>query len=147
LPQQVIQDELGAPWYEIYAELTPEPIAAASLGQVYRGRLKSGEEVAVKVQRPAVLETVTIDLYIIRKLGMFLRRFPQVSTDVVALLDEWAARFFEVKWGWGGCCCQRVGTTPGQATVRMKCAACVTNQGGCRVHWLGHTSVVPFWWA
>jgi ABC1 atypical kinase-like domain len=31
---QVIQDELGAPWYEIYADLTPEPIAAASLGQV-----------------------------------------------------------------------------------------------------------------
>jgi predicted unusual protein kinase regulating ubiquinone biosynthesis (AarF/ABC1/UbiB family) len=52
---QVINDELGAPWYEIYADLTPEPIAAASLGQVYRGRLKTGEEVAVKVQRPGVL--------------------------------------------------------------------------------------------
>lgn len=34
--------------------------------QVYRGKLKSGEEVAVKVQRPFVLETVTVDLYIIR---------------------------------------------------------------------------------
>lgn len=52
---QVVNDELGAPWYEIYADLTPEPIAAASLGQVYRGRLKTGEEVAVKVQRPGVL--------------------------------------------------------------------------------------------
>ena len=31
---QVVQDELGKPWYEVYAELTPEPIAAASLGQV-----------------------------------------------------------------------------------------------------------------
>eukprot|EP00775_Hariotina_reticulata_P008944 gene8944-9121_t len=92
---QVINDELGAPWYEIYADLTPEPIAAASLGQVYRGRLKTGEEVAVKVQRPGVLETVTVDLYIIRKLGLFLKRFPQVTTDVVALLDEWAARFFD----------------------------------------------------
>ncbi|KAF6256357.1 ABC1 family-domain-containing protein [Scenedesmus sp. NREL 46B-D3] len=92
---QVINDELGAPWYEIYADLTPEPIAAASLGQVYRGRLKTGEEVAVKVQRPGVLETVTVDLYIIRKIGLFLRRFPQVTTDAVALLDEWAARFFD----------------------------------------------------
>jgi aarF domain-containing kinase len=54
----VINDELGAPWYEIYADLTPEPIAAASLGQVYRGRLKTGEEVAVKVQRPGVLVSV-----------------------------------------------------------------------------------------
>ncbi|PNW83922.1 hypothetical protein CHLRE_04g215400v5 [Chlamydomonas reinhardtii] len=95
LAMQVINEELGAPWYEVFAELTPEPIAAASLGQVYKGRLKTGETVAVKVQRPYVLETVTIDLYIIRRLGIFLRRFPQLTTDVVALLDEWAARFFE----------------------------------------------------
>eukprot|EP00878_Enallax_costatus_P030877 GHUV01033684.1.p1 GENE.GHUV01033684.1~~GHUV01033684.1.p1 ORF type:complete len:571 (+),score=153.33 GHUV01033684.1:111-1715(+) len=40
-------------------------------------------------------ETVTVDLYIIRKIGHFLRQFPQVTTDVVALLDEWAARFFD----------------------------------------------------
>jgi len=92
-----LEQELGKPWQEIYAELTPEPIAAASLGQVYRGRLMTGEEVAVKVQRPGVLETVTVDLYIIRALGVFLRRFPEITAraDVVALLDEWAARFFE----------------------------------------------------
>lgn len=51
---------------QVYAELTPEPIAAASLGQVYKGRLNSGETVAVKVQRPYVVETVSIDLFIIR---------------------------------------------------------------------------------
>lgn len=92
-----LEAELGCPWQEVYAELTPEPIAAASLGQVYRGRLHTGEEVAVKVQRPGVLETVTVDLYIIRKLGVFLRRFPNITAraDVVGLLDEWAARFFE----------------------------------------------------
>lgn len=89
--------ELGKPWTEIYAELTPEPIAAASLGQVYRGKLMTGEEVAVKVQRPGVLETVTVDLYIIRSLGLILRNFPDITdrADIVALLDEWAARFFE----------------------------------------------------
>ncbi|VAI51425.1 unnamed protein product [Triticum turgidum subsp. durum] len=70
--------------------------AAASLGQVYKGRLKeTGELVAVKVQRPFVLETVTIDLFIIRNLGLVLKRFPQVALDVVGLVDEWAARFFE----------------------------------------------------
>ena len=47
------------------------------------------------MQRPGVLETVSIDLYIIRVFGMFLRRFPQIKTDIVDLLDEWAARFFE----------------------------------------------------
>ncbi|CAL9164194.1 uncharacterized protein LOC135658925 [Musa acuminata AAA Group] len=92
----LIEEELGQPWCNIYSELTPSPIAAASLGQVYKGRLKeTGELVAVKVQRPFVLETVTIDLFIIRKLGLFLRRFPQISIDIVGLVDEWAARFFE----------------------------------------------------
>ncbi|GAQ84993.1 Predicted unusual protein kinase [Klebsormidium nitens] len=91
-----IQEELGLPWYEIFEELSPEPIAAASLGQVYKGKLRSnGAAVAVKVQRPYVLETVTIDLFIIRKLGLALRGVPQIATDVVGLVDEWAARFFE----------------------------------------------------
>ena len=49
----------------------------------------------MKVQRPGVLETVTIDLFIIRRIGQFLKRFPEITTDFVALLDEWAARFFE----------------------------------------------------
>lgn len=60
-----------------------------------QGYLHTGEKVAVKVQRPAVLETVTIDLFIIRSLGMSLKAFPDIQTDVVGLLDEWAERFFE----------------------------------------------------
>ncbi|RLN07845.1 hypothetical protein C2845_PM11G21920 [Panicum miliaceum] len=96
LAMALLEEELGQPWQAIYSELSPSPIAAASLGQVYKGRLKeTGELVAVKVQRPFVLETVTIDLFIIRNLGLVLRRFPQVSVDVVGLVDEWAARFFE----------------------------------------------------
>ncbi|XP_027333594.1 uncharacterized protein LOC113848331 isoform X1 [Abrus precatorius] len=92
----LIEEELGQQWQNIYSELSSSPIAAASLGQVYKGRLKeNGDLVAVKVQRPFVLETVTIDLFIIRKLGLALRKFPQVSIDVVGLVDEWAARFFE----------------------------------------------------
>ena len=91
-----LEAELGCKWQDVYSELGPEPVAAASLGQVYKGVLKStGETVAVKVQRPAVLETVSIDLYIIRRLGLALRNVPQINTDVVALLDEWAERFFE----------------------------------------------------
>lgn len=92
----LIEEELGTPWKNIYSELSSSPIAAASLGQVYKGSLKeNGDLVAVKVQRPFVLETVTIDLYIIRNLGLVLRKFPQISVDVVGLVDEWAARFFE----------------------------------------------------
>lgn len=59
---------------------------AASLGQVYKGRLKeNGDLVAVKVQRPFVLETVTVDLYIIRNLGLVLRKFPQVNFAKLAV--------------------------------------------------------------
>ena len=95
IAMNLIETELGRPWQDVFKKLTPRPIAAASLGQVYKGELMSGEDVAVKVQRPYVVETVSIDLYILRKVGVFLHRFRQIKTDFVALLDEWAERFFE----------------------------------------------------
>ncbi|KAH1189975.1 Uncharacterized protein GmHk_20G057638 [Glycine max] len=80
----LIEEELGQPWQNIYSELSSSPIAAASLGQVYKGRLmENGDLVAVKVQRPFVLETEP---------GFGSSK---VSIDVVGLVDEWAARFFE----------------------------------------------------
>ncbi len=94
---QFIQEELGALPEEIYSELSPEPIAAASLGQVYKGKLKStGEEVAVKVQRPDLREGITIDLYILRRLaGWAKRTFKRVRSDLVGILDELGDRIFE----------------------------------------------------
>jgi len=93
-----IEKELGKPVSELFSEITPEPIAAASLGQVYRAKLaENGEEVAVKVQRPFVLETVSLDLYLIRELGYRLREIPFLAerTDLVALIDEFAPRFYD----------------------------------------------------
>ena len=93
-----IEAELGKPVDELFSEITPEPVAAASLGQVYKATLRStGETVAVKVQRPAVLETVSLDLYLARELGMFIRNFPALADklDAVALLDEFAYRFYQ----------------------------------------------------
>lgn len=51
----------------------------------------------MKVQRPFVLETVSLDLYLIRNLGLQLRKFPFLKdrTDLVALLDEFASRFYD----------------------------------------------------
>jgi predicted unusual protein kinase regulating ubiquinone biosynthesis (AarF/ABC1/UbiB family) len=94
---QFIQEELGALPEEIYSELSPQPIAAASLGQVYKGKLKStGEEVAVKVQRPDLREGITIDLYILRRLaGWAQRTFKRVRSDLVGILDELGDRIFE----------------------------------------------------
>ncbi len=93
-----IEKELGQPVDEMFSEITPEPVAAASLGQVYEAKLrKTGETVAVKVQRPAVLETVSLDLYLARAIGLIARNFPQLSDrlDAVALLDEFAFRFYQ----------------------------------------------------
>lgn len=52
----------------LFASLTPEPVAAASLAQVYRGKLVDGQEVAVKVQRPGLAEQVGLDFYVLRQI-------------------------------------------------------------------------------
>jgi predicted unusual protein kinase regulating ubiquinone biosynthesis (AarF/ABC1/UbiB family) len=93
---QFITEELGAIPEQIYAELSPDPIAAASLGQVYRGRLKTGEEVAVKVQRPDLREKITIDLYILRQLAALIKKsWKRLRSDLVGILDELGERIFE----------------------------------------------------
>ncbi|MEH1874073.1 ABC1 kinase family protein [Nostoc sp.] len=93
---QFIKEELGAPPEEVYAELSAQPIAAASLGQVYKGKLKTGEEVAVKVQRPDLREGITIDLYILRNLAAWVqKKVKRVRSDLVGILDELGDRIFE----------------------------------------------------
>jgi len=57
-----IESELGKPLAECFAEIDNEPVASASLGQVYRARLASGEEVAVKVQRPDLEQIISFDV-------------------------------------------------------------------------------------
>ena len=97
LAYQFIEEEIGARPEEIYTEMTPDPIAAASLGQVYRGRLRStGEEVAIKVQRPDLRERITIDLYILRRVSAWGQKaLKQVRSDLVGILDELGERIFE----------------------------------------------------
>ncbi len=96
LAYRFIEEELGAHPDEIYAELTEQPIAAASLGQVYKGKLKTGETVAVKVQRPGLAENIALDMYILRGLAAFvMKRFKRVRSDLVGIMDEFASRIFE----------------------------------------------------
>ena len=58
----VVEEELGAPLEQRFAEWDPEPIASASIGQVHRARLPDGLEVAVKVQHPGIQKAVESDL-------------------------------------------------------------------------------------
>ncbi|NJL36695.1 MAG: AarF/ABC1/UbiB kinase family protein [Leptolyngbyaceae cyanobacterium SM1_4_3] len=90
-----IEEELGDRPEHIYAELSPDPIAAASLGQVYKGKLKSGETVAVKVQRPGLAQRITLDIYILRQLAIWASKSEQVRSDLVGIMDEFGARIFE----------------------------------------------------
>jgi predicted unusual protein kinase regulating ubiquinone biosynthesis (AarF/ABC1/UbiB family) len=76
-----IEKDLGRKINEVYAEFELEPVAAASLGQVYRARLHSGEEVAVKVQRPNLEAIIKGDLGILRKVARFAERFPQLNEN------------------------------------------------------------------
>jgi predicted unusual protein kinase regulating ubiquinone biosynthesis (AarF/ABC1/UbiB family) len=91
-----IEQELGAPAAEVYGEISPHPVAAASLGQVYKGKLKSGEAVAIKVQRPGLAQRITLDLYILRAIAQFVtNRVDRVRSDLVGIMDEFGARIFE----------------------------------------------------
>ncbi|MFM2311369.1 MAG: hypothetical protein RLZZ04_645 [Cyanobacteriota bacterium] len=91
-----IEEELGARPEEIYADMSPEPIAAASLGQVYKARLQTGEEVAVKVQRPGLNRRISLDIYIMRLLAGFVQdNVKQVRSNLRAIIDELAERIFE----------------------------------------------------
>ena len=92
----VIEQELGRPLEEVYSHITAAPVAAASLGQVYKATLAStGETVAVKVQRPGIGQNIAVDMLLLRRL---LQAFDQaqdfLSQDVVPLVDEFADRLF-----------------------------------------------------
>jgi predicted unusual protein kinase regulating ubiquinone biosynthesis (AarF/ABC1/UbiB family) len=76
-----IEKDLGRKINEVYTEFELEPVAAASLGQVYRARLHTGEEVAVKVQRPNLEATIKGDLEILKKVADFAERFPQLNEN------------------------------------------------------------------
>lgn len=66
--KRIVEQELGKPLGEAFAEFDPEPVASASLAQVHFGVLPGGEEVAVKIQRPALKGTIERDLAILEQL-------------------------------------------------------------------------------
>ena len=92
--KKVIEDEYDEPVDEVFETFDPVPIAAASIGQVYKARLPDGRDVAVKVQYPGVASAVRADM---QNLGMILRLMKRIAPglDPQALGDEIRARIDE----------------------------------------------------
>ncbi len=90
----VVTEELGAPPDEVFGTWDPEPIAAASIGQVHRAITKDGRAVAVKVQYPGIAQTIAADLGNVGLLRSLLR-VAAPSQDVDALIEEIRERIGE----------------------------------------------------
>jgi predicted unusual protein kinase regulating ubiquinone biosynthesis (AarF/ABC1/UbiB family) len=94
LAAQVIEEDLGRPPDRAFARWDPEPIAAASIGQVHRAMTHDGRAVAVKVQYPGIAETMAADLANVSLLRRMLR-VTAPSQDVDALISELRDRVLE----------------------------------------------------
>jgi ubiquinone biosynthesis protein len=88
----VLEAELGRPWTEVFATLDEQPLASASLAQVYAATFPNGEEVVVKIQRPGIRDVVKTDLEILAYLaGVMEERFPEVKPiEPRELVEEFA---------------------------------------------------------
>jgi ubiquinone biosynthesis protein len=84
--------ELGGPVDAFFAEIDPEPLAAASIAQVHRARLTSGEDVVIKVRRPGIVELVESDISALMSLARLAERHIHGSEiyDPVAMVREFA---------------------------------------------------------
>jgi predicted unusual protein kinase regulating ubiquinone biosynthesis (AarF/ABC1/UbiB family) len=75
--ETIIQQDFGKTIPDLYRSFDPIPMAAASLGQVHRAQLHSGEEVVVKVQRPGLKKLFTIDLAILKGIARYFQKHPK----------------------------------------------------------------------
>ncbi len=94
---RIIESGLGRSIENVYREFSPNPIAAASLGQVYKAVLHSGETVAVKVQRPNLRPRLSLDLYLMRVLAGWVEPWLPLNLghDLTLIVDEFGLKLFE----------------------------------------------------
>ena len=92
----IIEAELGINLDRTFSKISLEPVASASIGQVYRATLREGgQEVAIKVQRPNVLYNVALDLFMLREIlvPFYQKVNPESNTDLRKLVDAWGEGF------------------------------------------------------
>jgi ubiquinone biosynthesis protein len=88
----VLVEELGDTPENLFAELDPQPVASASIGQVYNAVLHSGQKVVIKIVRPQALETFERDLEILTDIAEWASQHTTLGQmyDLHALVDEFA---------------------------------------------------------
>ncbi|KAM3089973.1 ABC1 kinase family protein [Phormidesmis sp. 146-35] len=94
---RIVETQLDDTLDDIFAEISPDPVAAASLAQVYKARLHSGETVAVKVQRPNLLPILTLDLLLMRWAAGWISPWLPLNLghDLTLIVDEFGTKLFE----------------------------------------------------
>jgi predicted unusual protein kinase regulating ubiquinone biosynthesis (AarF/ABC1/UbiB family) len=92
--EKVVKDDLGEPLKNVFDEFDPDPIAAASIGQVHRAVLVDGREVAVKVQYPKIAEAIHADMQNLR-LGLRLLNVIAPGIDTGPIAEEIRERISE----------------------------------------------------
>eukprot|EP00250_Pteridium_aquilinum_P014011 c21720_g1_i1 orf=410-2845(-) len=92
---KAIESELGYPAKKLFAKISREPVAAASLGQVYKASLISGEPVAVKVQRPGMQARLALDSHLLHIVGGPLQRYLGARGDIVDAVNEMVQHMFD----------------------------------------------------
>jgi predicted unusual protein kinase regulating ubiquinone biosynthesis (AarF/ABC1/UbiB family) len=95
--REIIEQELHARIEDLFEDFPERPIAAASLGQVYRARMRTGQVVAIKVQRPAIASQIESDIAVLRRIARILARHPNLirGVDWQGTLDEFRDHIFE----------------------------------------------------
>ncbi|KAH1203209.1 Protein ACTIVITY OF BC1 COMPLEX KINASE 1, chloroplastic [Glycine soja] len=95
---RIIEEDLGQPLEAVFSKISSETIAAASLGQVYRATLRAtGEDVAIKVQRPGIEPIIYRDLFLFRTLASFLNgiSIQKLGCNAELIVDEFGEKLLE----------------------------------------------------
>lgn len=99
----IVEEDLGGPLETLFARFDPEPLAAASLGQVHAATLPTGEDAVVKVLRPSLAERFAVDLTLMRRAAQWIEAHPRLilrlggnpTTPYVLLVDRLGKSCYE----------------------------------------------------
>ncbi|CAM9507589.1 unnamed protein product [Ectocarpus fasciculatus] len=91
----IMEEDLGVPPEEVFDFIYPDPIASASIGQVYKARVRrTGALVAVKVQRPDAFRSAAVDMYLLRQGARWFKKAKKLRSDMVGVADEFGRQLF-----------------------------------------------------